>query len=321
MRYLGQRLIQFVLVFVVVTFGVMAATRLGSTDPARDLAGGAVSEAQIAQVEEDYPYLDEPLVVQYGYWLKDIFTGDWGRSYVASQSVVDMFEQRLPTTVFIVLWSIVLGLLIAVPVGVYSAYRRDGPFDRVSSVGSFALISTPGVVVAVLVLYLIVTRVDFFPSVGRSQYVAPWDDPVGHFQNFFIPALVLGLGLGAVWSRLLRADMIQSLQGDSVMMARAKGLSPRRVLWVHALRMSILVLMTSVALQMSALIGGTVLIETFFGPKGLGERLLFAFQQNDLLVIQAIVAMLVVVVVVANFAVDLLYSVVDPRIRLARSIA
>ncbi len=97
MRYLGQRLIQFVLVFVVVTFGVMAATRIGSTDPARDLAGGAVSEAQIAQVEEDYPYLDEPLVVQYGYWLKDIFTGDWGRSYVASQSVVDMFEQRLPT--------------------------------------------------------------------------------------------------------------------------------------------------------------------------------------------------------------------------------
>ncbi len=119
-----------------------------------------------------------------------------------------------------------------------------------------------------LVLYLIVTRIDFFPSVGRSKYVAPWDDPVGHFQNFFIPALVLGLGLGAVWSRLLRADMIQSLQGDSVMMARSKGLSPRRVLWVHALRMSILVLMTSVALQMSALIGGTVVDRDVLRPQG-----------------------------------------------------
>jgi peptide/nickel transport system permease protein len=320
MRYAGQRLIQFVLVFVVVTFVVMAATRIGSTDPARDLAGGAVSEAQIAQVEEDYPYLDEPLVVQYVYWLKDIFTGDWGRSYVASQSVVDMFAQRLPSTIFIALWAIGLGLLIAVPVGVYSAYRRDGMFDRVTSVGSFATISTPGIVVAVLALFLIVTRFEFFPSVGRSQYVAPWDDPVAHFQNFFIPGLVLGIGLGAVWSRLLRADMIITLQSDSVMMARSKGISPRRVLWVHALRMSMLSLMTSVALQMSALIGGAVVVETFFGPKGIGERLLFAFQQNDLLVIQAIAAVLALVVVLANFIVDLLYAVVDPRIRLARSL-
>ena len=98
---------------------------------------------------------------------------------------------------------------------------------------------------------------DFFPSVGRSRYVAPWSDPVDHFANFFIPALVLGLGLGAAWSRLLRADMILTLQSDAINMARSKGISPRRVLWVHALRMSILTLMTSVALSLAALIGGT----------------------------------------------------------------
>jgi peptide/nickel transport system permease protein len=320
MRYAAQRLIQFVLVFVVVTFIVMAATRIGSQDPARDLAGGAVSEAQIEQVKEDYPYLDKPLVVQYGYWLKDIFTGDWGRSYVASQSVVDMFRQRMPSTVFIALWAIIIGLAIAVPVGVYSAYRRDGMFDRSSSVASFGFISTPTLVIAVLALFLVVTRLGTFPTVGRSQYVAPWQDPVEHFKNFFIPSLVLGIGLGAVWSRLLRADMILALQSDSVLMARSKGISPNRVLWVHALRMSVLSLMTSVALQMSALIGGAVVVEQFFGPKGIGDRLIFAFQQNDLLVIQAIAAVLVVVVVFANFVVDLLYAVVDPRIRLARSL-
>ena len=114
--------------------------------------------------------------------------------------------------------------------------------------------------------------------------------------------------------------MILTLQSDSINMARSKGISPRRVLWVHALRMSILSLMTSVALQMSALIGGTVIVEQFFGPKGIGERLIFAIQQNDLLVIQLIAAILVVFVVVANLIVDLLYSVVDPRIRLARSL-
>ena len=273
MRYLGQRLIQFVLVFAIVTFAVLAFTRMGSMDPARDLAGGLVTEERIAQVEADYPYLDDPLPVQWVYWMKDIFTGDFGYSYVASQSTLEMFQQRLPTTVFIAFWAIIIGLLIAVPLGVYGAYRRDSWFDRGSSVTSFAVISTPTLVIAVLALFLIVTRVDFFPSVGRSEYVAPWSDPVEHFANFFIPALVLGLGLGAVWSRLLRADMIQTLQSDAINMARSKGISPRRVLWVHALRMSILTLMTSVALSLAVLIGGAVVVETFFGPRGLGDRL------------------------------------------------
>jgi peptide/nickel transport system permease protein len=320
MRYAAQRLIQFVLVFIVVTFMVMAATRIGSTDPARDLAGGAVSEAQIEQVKADYPYLDKPLVVQYGYWLKDIVTGDWGRSYVASQSVIDMFKQRAPSTIFIAIWAIVIGLVIAVPLGVYSAYRRDGMFDRAGSLGSFAFISMPPLVIGVLLLFFVVTRTGLFPTVGRSQYVAPWDNPVEHFENFFIPSLMLGLGLGAVWSRLLRADMISALQSDSVLMARAKGISPRRVLWVHALRMSLLSLMTSVALQMAALLGGAVIAEQFFGPKGLGDRLVFAIQQNDLLVVQAIAAFITVFVVLANLVVDLLYAVVDPRIRVARSL-
>lgn len=320
MRYVAQRLVQFILVFIVVTFIVLAATRIGSLDPARDLAGGIVTEAQIAQVKEDVPYLDDPLVVQYGYWLKDFVTGNWGRSYVQSQSVVDMFQQRMPTTVFISLWAIVIGLLIAVPVGVYAAYRRDRGFDRFSSMSSFATLSTPPLVVAVLLLFFVVTRVDFFPSVGRSLYVAPWDSPVEHFKNFLIPSLSLGAGLGAVWSRLLRADMIIALQSDSVLMARSKGISPQRVLWVHALRSSILSLMTSVALQMSALLGGAVVAEQFFGPRGIGDRLIFAIQQNDLLVIQSITAIVTIAVVLANFIVDLLYAVVDPRIRAARSL-
>ncbi|MBA3288582.1 MAG: ABC transporter permease [Acidimicrobiia bacterium] len=320
MRYAAQRLVQFVLVFVVVTFIVMVATRIGSDDPARDLAGGLVSDAQIEQVKQDYPYLDKPLVVQYGYWLKDFVTGEWGKSYAASETVVDMFQQRMPSTAFIAFWAVVLGLLIAVPIGVYAAYRRDRAFDRVSGFSSFGVISMPPLVIAVLLLYLVVVRYGVFPTVGRSRYVAPWDNPIEHFKNFFIPALTLGLGLGAVWSRLLRADMILTLQSDAVMMARAKGISPQRVLWVHALRASILSLMTSVALQMSALLGGAVVAEQFFGPKGLGERLLIALQQNDLLIIQAITAIITVFVVFANFLVDLLYAVVDPRIRLARTL-
>jgi len=320
MRYVLQRLLQFLIVFVIVTFVVMVFTRIGSRDPVRDLAGGAVGEAQIQEVREDYPYLDKPLVQQYVYWLGDFVTGDLGRSYLQSQEGIDMFKQRLPSTLFIALWAVVIGLLIAVPVGVYSAYRRDGKMDRISSVASFGVISMPPVVVGVALLYLVVAVLGWFPTVGASTYVAPWDNPIEHFRNFFIPALTLGIGLGAVWSRFLRADMILTLQSDFIMLAKAKGVSPNRVLWVHALRASVLSLITSVALQTSALIGGAVIAETFFGPKGIGERLVFAIQGNDILIIQAITAVLVVGVVIANLVVDLLYAVIDPRIRHARQL-
>jgi len=316
-RYALQRLGQFAIVFVVVTFIVLVATRIGSEDPVRDLAGGIASESVLAQVEADYPYLDKPLVVQYGYWLTDFVRGDLGRSYALSQSAVEMFQQRLPATFFIGFWAIVLGLAIAVPLGVYSAYRRDGWFDRITSQVSFGLISFPPLVIAIFLMYLIAVRFSFFPV--DSDYVAPWDSPIRHFQNFFLPSLALGLGLAAVWSRLLRADMILTLQSDFVMLARAKGMSPRRVLWGHALRASILSLVTSVALQMSGLVGGAVVVEQLFALPGVGDRLVFAIQSNDVLTLQAITAVLVGIVVLVNLGVDLLYGIIDPRIRAARA--
>ncbi len=318
MRYALQRIAQFAIVFVIVTFVVMVATRIGSSDPVRDLAGGTVSDEVIEKVRADYPYLDRNIFVQYFYWLKDMLTGDFGYSYAQSQSVADMFRQRLPASFFIGFWAILLGLLVAVPLGVYAAYRRDGLFDRSTSLVSFAFISVPPLVFAVLLLLFVAVRFDTFPVL--SVYVAPWDNPWDHFRNFLLPSLTLALGLAAVWSRFLRADMISTLQSDFIMLARAKGMSPKRILWGHALRASILSLVTSVALQLSGLVGGAVIAEQFFGPKGIGDRLVFAVQQNDLLVIQAVTALLVVVVVTANLLVDLLYAVIDPRIRHARAL-
>lgn len=319
MRYLLQRIGQFLIVFLVVTFVVMVVTRLGSKDIVRDLAGGTVGEEVISKVEADYPYLDKNIVVQYGYWLKDMATGNMGYSYAQSQSVVDMFQQRLPATFFVGFWAIFIGLVIALPLGIYSAYRRDGAADKVASYTSFAFISTPPLVFAVFLLYFVALKFDTFPVL--SSYVAPWDNPWEHFRNFFLPSLTLGLGLAAVWTRFLRADMILTLQSDFVMLARAKGMSPGRILWRHALRASVLSLITSVALQFSGLVGGAVIAEQFFALAGVGTRLVVAVQQNDILVIQAITAVLVVVVVVVNLLVDLLYAVVDPRIRHARALA
>ncbi len=318
MRYALARLVQFVIVIVVVTFAVLAISRIGSKDPARDLAGGAVSQERVDEVTERF-HLDEPIVVQYAYWLQDFVTFDLGYSYIQSQDVVAMFKQRMPVTLFVAFWAIFIGLLIAVPAGVYAAYKRDGALDRIISAGSFAVISMPALVLAVLLSYLLSVRWEVFPLLGT--YVAPWSSPVEHFKNFFLPAITLGAGLGAVWTRLLRADMIGTLQSDYIMLARAKGMSPTRVLWGHALRGSVLSLLTSVALNVGGLIGGAVVIEQIFSLPGVGLRLVESVQTNDLLTLQAIAAVLAMAVVLANFCVDLLYAAVDPRIRHARALS
>lgn len=317
MKYALQRLAQFVLVFLVVTFLVLIITRIGSTDPARDLAGGQVNQETIETVRELYK-LDQSFVVQYGDWLQKIVTFDLGYSYAQSQDVTDMFAQRLPPTLFIGLWAIVIGLLISVPTAIYSAYRRDSRADRNLSTMSFAFISTPPIVLAVFLSYFVALKIGWFPVL--SSYVAPWSNPTEHFRNFFLPSLTLGLGLAGVWTRLLRADLIMTLQSDFIMLARAKGVPPRRILWVHALRSSVLSLITGVALQLGGLIGGAVVSEQYFSMPGIGDRLVVAIQQNDLLVVQAIVAMLAIVVVGVNLIVDLFYAVIDPRIRHARAI-
>ncbi|MGD9703121.1 MAG: ABC transporter permease [Acidimicrobiia bacterium] len=317
MRYALQRIAQFFAVFVLVTFLVFITTRVGSKDPARDLAGGTVQQELVDQVTARY-HLDAPLPIQYGYWLKDLVTFDFGYSYAQSQNVTDMFKQRLPNTFFISFWAILIGLVLAVPIGVYSAYRRDGPFDRSLSFASFGALSIPALVLAVLLRYVFAVKLKWLPA--DSDYIAPWDNPWEHFRNFFLPSITLGLGLAAVWSRFLRADMALTLQSDFIMLARAKGMSPQRVLWRHALRSSILSLITSVALQMSGLIGGAVVAEQVFAMPGVGDRLVFAVQGNDLLTLQAIAAVLVAIVVFVNLVVDLLYSVVDPRIRHVRAL-
>jgi peptide/nickel transport system permease protein len=316
-RYFLQRLLHFAIVFIIVTFVVMMATRIGSKDPARDLAGGTVQQELVDEVRERY-HLDQALPIQYVFWLKDLVTLDLGYSYAQNQPVWDMFQQRFPPTLFIAFWAITMGLALAIPWGVYGAYKRDAWHEKGSSAVSFAFLSAPPLVVAVFLLYFVAVRFEFFPV--DSNYVAPWDSPIEHFKNFFLPALTLAIGTGAVWSRFLRADMVMTLQSDFIMLARAKGLSPRRILWRHALRASVLSLITSVALQMSALIGGAVVAEQFFAMPGIGDRLVFAVQGNDLLTLQAITAAIVIFVVIINLVVDLLYAVIDPRIRHARAL-
>jgi peptide/nickel transport system permease protein len=316
-RYALQRFSQFLIVFLIVTFLVMVAIRAGRDNVAVEMTGGFATPERVAEITEQYK-LDESYAVQYVYWLKNLLTLDLGRSELFSADVSDLIKQRAPMTLFLGLYSIVLALVIAVPLGVLSAYRRDGWFDKTGSTLSFAFVSLPNLVLGILLLFLFAVRWGWFPA--DSEKIWPWDQPWEHIRNMALPTLTLALGLAAVFSRVLRADMINTLQSDFITLARAKGMSPQRILWRHALRASLFSLMTIAALQLGAILGGALVIETIFSLPGMGDLLVLSIQRNDLLVVQACAALFALAVVFANFVVDLLYAVVDPRIRHARAL-
>lgn len=335
MRYFLQRLGQFLIVFFIVTFGVMVLMRLGLNqpgDPARTLLGGTADQKLIDATTAKY-HLDSNYFVQYGYWLKGMITGDMGYSVPTSSNVSKLIAGRAMTTVLLGIYALVFALLISVPLAVRQAYKRDSVYDKVGSGLSFLFVSVPGIVLAPLLTLLLITKHDitvpftdyyfsiggWFPRVGEKIY--PWQDLGAHVKNFLVPTLVLTLPLSAVFARLLRGDMVMTLQADFVTLASAKGVPPARVLWVHALRNSLFSLLTSVGTQLGGLVGGAIVAEQFFDLDGMGTMLVRAILSKDLFVVQSTAALLVATVVLVNLVVDMLYAVVDPRIRHARALA
>jgi peptide/nickel transport system permease protein len=236
-----------------------------------------------------------------------------------STPVSTYIKGRIMTTVLIGFYAITIALLIAVPTAVRAAYRRDAFFDRLTSGAAFALISVPAIVLAVLLKFVFIEWLELFPRIGNKIY--PWDDPGEHFRNFFLPTMTLALPLAAVFTRLLRSDMVMTLQQDFITLASAKGVPPRRVLWSHALRNSLFSLLTSVGVQLGALIGGAIVAEQFYDLDGMGSMLVTSILAKDLFTVQATSALLVTTVVIVNLIIDLMYAVVDPRIRQARKLA
>ena len=321
MRYLAQRLARFLIVFFIVTFGLMILMRLGMNkpgDPARTMLGGTVSDQQIADVTARY-HLNSPLVFQYLYWLKGMVTLDMGVSVQQNIAVSTYIGGRVLVTVFLGAYSLLLALLVAIPVAVYQAYKRDSLGDKSLSVASFAFVAIPPIVMGVLLILLFVRTLHWFPRTGDKIY--PWDSPLQHIRNFALPTLALSLPVGAVFSRLLRGDMVRTLQSDFVTLASAKGVSTQRILWRHALRNSLFSLVTSIGLQLAGIVGGAIVVEQLFAMKGMGTLLVASILSKDLFVVQALSAIIVFTVVIVNLLVDLSYAVIDPRIRHMRALS
>ncbi|SDE59778.1 peptide/nickel transport system permease protein [Blastococcus fimeti] len=316
--YVLRRLPSLIATLLAVSILTFLMTSLLPGDPALQILGAenATPEA-IAAVRSELS-LDDPLPVRYLHWIGDALTGDFGRSYRTNEPVSQAIIERLPVTAEIGLLAIVIALAIAIPVGMLSAYRAGTRTDKVISSTSFGLLAVPNFMVAILLILVFAVWLGVLPATGWVNFT---DNPVQNLRSALLPALSLAIAEMAVYTRLLRTDMIATLQQDFVTMARVKGVSNRRILFRHALRPSSFSLLTVAGVQVGAIIGGSVVIETLFAVPGVGRLLLEAVLVRDLLMVQGVALVIAVSYVVVNFTVDILYSYLDPRISHGRSSA
>jgi peptide/nickel transport system permease protein len=311
-----RKLLQLVVVLLVVTFFSFSLIHLTPGDPARTQKPFATEE-QLEPIREEIG-LNDSFLVQYKDWLVNFVQGDFGRDYSTNLPVKDAIGKQLGVSLQLIFYAQFLALLIAIPLGVLAAYRAGTWFDKFANAGAFAAIAVPPFVFAFVLIFYLAVEAGWFPT---QQYVAFGTDPAEHFKHMFLPALSLAIGQIAIYMRLLRSDMIQTLQEDFITMAKAKGLTNRRILWRHALRPSSFTLLTAAALNFGALIGGAVVIEFVFQLPGMGLGLIQAVSTRQYSAVQAYVALIAVAFVLFNAFVDGLYSVLDPRIRHARAAA
>jgi peptide/nickel transport system permease protein len=270
--------------------------------------------------------LDRPIYERYGDWVNGLVHGDLGCYYGTSgytsattcpDKVSDRVKDALPVSLSLMFYAQVLALLIAIPLGVATAYKAGSLFDKGVNTIAFGLLAIPNFVLGLVMAYYIGVKLNWVDPTG---YIDFGQDPVGHFQQILLPVISLAVGQVAIYMRLLRSDMIATLQEDFVTMARAKGLSPGRILWRHALRPSSLTLLTVAGLNVGALIGGAVVIENIFVIHGMGFLIADAIVRRQYVALQSYVAILALGYVAVNFFVDILYAILDPRIRHARAI-
>jgi peptide/nickel transport system permease protein len=310
-RYVARRLLESVVTFVLVTIVVFLGIRALPGDPARTLAGEESDPATVAQIRHDYGF-DRSLPVQYARYVGKALTGDLGRSPRTGLGVAQTIGHALPVTLHLATFAIAIAVLIGIFTGVVAAVRRRTPSEWAANSVALLGLSVPNFwfgLMAVLVFAIA------YPVLPASGFVSVFDNPFQSLRHLLLPALVLGSGLAAVIMRQTRSAMLDALSADYVRTARAKGLGNREVVFGHALRNSLIVVTTIVGLQLGALISGAVVTEQIFVLPGFGKLTIDAVFTRDYPMIQGVVLVTATAYIGINLAVDLLYSVIDPRIR------
>jgi peptide/nickel transport system permease protein len=309
--FVARRLLYLVPVLVAVSLLTFLIASLLPGDLAYVILGDQATPEKVEALRHDMG-LDQPIWWRYLSWLGHVLQGDFGRSFRTGQTVLQAVTERLPVSLELMLLAELGALAIGIPLAIACAVRSGSAFDRFMTGSAFGMLSVPAFLSAILLIYLFAVELRWLPATG---YVPFEEDPVGNLRSFLLPALTLALGEWPVLMRVLRSDMIATLQEDYIAMARAKGLKPSRILLVHALKPSSLTLVTVTGINIGRLIGGTVIVESIFALPGIGRLLLGAIFTRDLIILQGVVLFVALGYVLMNFIVDMLYAVLDPRIR------
>lgn len=309
-KYILNRLISMIPVLFLVSVVVFFIIHLTPGDPALVMLGEEVNPQTLAALRHDLG-LDLPIHEQYAMWLGSVLRGDLGHSIRNHQPVLESIIQRLPTTVELTFFALVISLLIAIPTGIVSATRRGSRSDLISTTVALLGVSMPNFFLAILLILTFSLYLRLLPPIGFTPL---FEDPIANLRGMILPSITLGAATAAIVARLTRSSLLEVLNQEYVRTARAKGLTERTVIWVHALKNAMIPVITIVGLQVGALLGGAIITETIFVLPGIGRLAVDSIFSRDFPVLQGVVLFISLVFLFANLAVDVLYAFLDPRI-------
>ena len=303
LQLIGRRLLATVPLLLAVSVVVFSFVHALPGDPAVLFLGEEATPENLARFRAKLGF-DRPLIVQYGEWLGRAVQGDLGRSIRTNQPVVSAIVERLPVTLRLIAFSMVISLCIAVPLGIVSAVKRNSGVDLASTFFALFGFSTPNFWLGLILIYVFALLLRWLPASGFEGV-----------RSLILPSITLGTALAALVTRQLRSGMLEVLRQDYVRTAQAKGLADRMVIGKHALKNALISVVTVIGLQIGALLGNTIITESLFALPGVGRLMIDSVFSRDFFVVQGVILFLAVGYVVANLAVDILYSYLDPRIR------
>jgi peptide/nickel transport system permease protein len=309
-RYIGVRILQTVPVLFGVSVVVFVIIHAAPGDPIVNMLGIEATEENIARLRAEYG-LNQPVYVQYVKWIAGVLQGDLGRSITQDRTVAALVAARLPATLFLALSSMLVAVVIAVPAGVVSAARKGSLTDYLVTSGALTGISIPNFWLGLILILVFARGYGVLPA---GNYVSPFENPVEAVQHVALPAITVGTAFAALIARQTRSSMLDNLNRESVRMAKSKGLPPRTVFVRHALKQSLLPVVTVAGLQFGYLLSATVVVEQVFAWPGMGRLIWTAVRQQDYPTVQGTVLVVATLFVLVNLLVDLAYSYLDPRV-------
>lgn len=310
MKYVINRLIQLIPVLIGITFLSFAMMRIAGSDAITEMYAekGAVS-AEIINAKRAELGLDKPFLEQYFIWLGGLVTGDMGTSYVSGKDVFDTFISKLPATILLTVLSVLLTIIISIPLGIFAAVRHDRFTDYFLRFFSFIGNSMPNFFIALLLMQLLAIKLGVLPVISNGTSVV----------SAIMPTLTLAIAMSSKYMRQVRATVLEELNKDYVLGATARGVRSSVILWKSVIKASMLTIITLLALSIGSLLGGTAIIESIFMWDGVGKLAVDAITMRDYPMIQAYVVWMAIIYVMVNLVTDLLYHLLDPRIRLGVS--